>query len=84
VKNAPTAFGPVSFTIETNAGEKQIFVRLDPPQRRAPSHIRLVVRHPAGKPIRAAWIDDQAVDSFTEDALMIVPPKQAVSIRLGY
>jgi len=84
VKGAPTRFGPVSFTIETDAIEKQISVRLDPPQRRAPERIRLVVRHPSGKPIRAARIDDEPIGGFTDDTLVLPASGHTICITSDY
>jgi hypothetical protein len=84
VHNAPTAFGPVSFTIETDAIEKQISVRLDPPQRRAPERIRLVVRHPSGKPIRAARIDDEPIGDFGGGTLVLPASGRTICIKSDY
>jgi hypothetical protein len=84
VKNAPTRFGPVSFTIKTNPIANQISVRLDPPQRRTPGHIRLVVRHPSSKPIHAAHIDDEPISGFTGDTLILPASEHATSILIDY
>jgi hypothetical protein len=84
VKNAPTAFGIVSFQIETNMGESQVAVQLDPPQRRVPSRIRLIVRHPSGKAIRTVRVNGESVSSFTHDTVILPASKQARSIVIAY
>jgi hypothetical protein len=84
VKNAPTRFGPVSFTIETSADEKRVTVQLDPPLRQPPQRIRLIVRHPSGKPIQAVRVDNEPTSQFEGDALVLPAAKKAVSIQFVY
>lgn len=53
VTHAPTKFGEVSYTIESD-GACSATVRLSPPVRKAPSAIHATLRHPEGWQIKAA------------------------------
>lgn len=84
VENAPTRFGQVSFTLESSTRGDSIVVRLNPPTRPPPRAIRLVVRHPDGKPIQAATVDGAPVYGIRGETLVLPPLKQPARIELTY
>lgn len=61
---APTHFGPVSYTITSAADQGRIRVELVPPKRETPDSIQLFVRHPERKPIRRVSLGGKPLDSF--------------------
>lgn len=52
VKNAPTAFGTVSFEILSDTRKKRITATVELPSRRAPRSVLLRLRHPQAAPLR--------------------------------
>ena len=69
VRNAPTRFGPVSFTIESFVDDGRIQATIEPPTRLAPKSIVLRLRHPTGKPIRSVIVNgkhDRGFDAVKE------------------
>ncbi len=60
VKDAPTTFGRVSYRMTSSMDDGFIETVVDVPQRRRPEHVVVRLRHPEGKPIRAATVDGQA------------------------
>jgi hypothetical protein len=84
VKNAPTRFGSVTFTIETGADEKQMTVQLEPPARKPPRQVRLIVRHPSGKPIHAVRIDGEPSSEFKGETLVLPVAKKPVSVLISF
>ena len=66
VKEAPTAFGPVSYTISSALSRKQINVEIDLPQRDIKNtYIRL--RLPAGREIGSVSMGKLSSDGETID-----------------
>ena len=63
VSDAPTHFGNIGFSIESNVLKKQITVQIIPPTRKAVP-IRLRLRHPEGKPIQSVAIGGQPHEDF--------------------
>ncbi len=84
VRNAPTTFGPVSFTLESPADSNVIRVHLEPPTRTTPRAIRLVVRHPRGQPIASARLNGEGVTGFRGETLVLPPPTAPAHIELSY
>jgi len=84
VRNAATAFGPVSFVIESAAGAGDIRVQLDPPVVRPPASIEIRLRHPAGRRLTGAIVNGKPVAAFADDALRLPPQRGATQIRLSY
>lgn len=64
VENSPTAFGPVSYRIDSAVDRDVIEATVEPPMLRPPEHIVLRLRHPAGKPIQAVTIGGEPHADF--------------------
>ncbi|HPD29084.1 MAG TPA: hypothetical protein PLL20_03750 [Phycisphaerae bacterium] len=84
VRNAATAFGPLSFVIESDEDASQIRIRLDPPAARLPASIDIRLRHPAGRNLTRVTVNEQPTTSFTRDTLSLPPQRGAIQIRLAY
>jgi len=84
IQNAPTKFGPVSFTIESHIDRGRIDVRLTAPARETPRSIILRLRHPQAKPIRRVTVDGKPVTSFAGDTVTLASPRGALTIVVEY
>jgi hypothetical protein len=65
VERAPTAFGPVSFRLESNLNKGEIIAEVDPPYRNQPKQTLLRARVPGGWKIISAGASGQ---TFKPDA----------------
>ena len=61
VERAPTAFGPISFRMESRLNKGQIIAEIDPPHRNRPNQILLRARVPDGWKIISAEIASQTL-----------------------
>ena len=84
VRRAPTAFGPVSFTILSEVNRGRIQALIDPPTRQPPRCIRLRLRHPKGRPIRAVTVNGAPTDAFQGDWVFLTPQGVPLSIAVRY
>ncbi|MGA2531409.1 MAG: hypothetical protein ABSG19_00080 [Candidatus Aminicenantales bacterium] len=84
IQNAPTKFGPVSFTIESHIDRGRIDVRLTAPAREAPRNILLRLRHPQEKPIKRVTVDGKPLTSFAGDTVTLASPRGALKIVVEY
>jgi hypothetical protein len=64
VDRAPTYFGPVSFSVDSQAAAGEIGVILDAPSRRQPATLLLRLRHPQRKPLQSVTVNGQAWSDF--------------------
>jgi hypothetical protein len=62
IGDAPTRFGPVSFTIEAHAGSAD--VTLEPPTRTRPHSLALRLRLPGGKQIASVTLGGRPYGRF--------------------
>jgi hypothetical protein len=60
VEDAPTTFGPVSYTLACMDGS-EVYVELKPPVRSAPREVRLRIRHPEGRKIKQVEPESSAI-----------------------
>ena len=76
VRNAPTRFGKVGYTIRPAAGGKSIDAEIVPPASSTGlRRIVIRVRHPEGKPIRAVTVSGHPHSEFNVEAQTIsLPP----------
>ena len=86
--NAPTRFGPVSYTIQSHLAQGFIEATIQPPTRMPPKHIVLRLRHPDGRGIQSVAVDlDQKrirqVDSQRE-CIIIKPARTAMIVRVQF
>gem|GEM_PF-2226878 len=64
VRNAPTRFGPVSYTVSSAVAKNRIEATIQFPKPTAAKRIRLRLRHPEGKPVRAVTVQGQLHQDF--------------------
>jgi hypothetical protein len=82
VRNAPTHFGKVSYSLRRSAAEDAIEAVVEPPTRNVPDRLVLRVRHPEGKPIRKATVDDAPHPGFDPVGETITLQRIARPVRL--
>jgi hypothetical protein len=61
VERAPTAFGPVSFRLESHLARGKITAEIDPPHRNRPKSMQLRIRAPDGWQIVSANLENRAL-----------------------
>ena len=61
VDRAPTAFGPISFRMESHLDKGQIIAEFDPPHRNRPKQTLLRTRVPDGWKVISAKMGDQTL-----------------------
>jgi hypothetical protein len=66
VREAPTVFGKVSYTIDSHVAQGRITVKLDPPSRTPPQAIVLHLRHPEKANIRSVLVNGKPSQQFAE------------------
>ncbi len=64
VSNAPTTFGPVSYTIKSSVSKGFIEAEINSPERESPSEIVLRLRHPEEKKIRSVLVNGRPYSEF--------------------
>jgi hypothetical protein len=74
VKNQPTSFGTLSFSVSSKLQDGIIELTLEPPGRRCPKEITIRFRHPAQKPINNVKIDGVKWEHFEGDKVILNPP----------
>jgi hypothetical protein len=84
IRNAPTTFGPVSFTIESHLDRKQIAVNLTAPARETPKAIILRLRHPRGEAIKSVTVDGKPIASFKDETVTLTSARGALRILVEY
>jgi hypothetical protein len=86
VRNAPTRFGKVSYTITSAIAEGRIDASSElPPGTRAPKVI-LRLRHPEGKPIRSVTVQGKPHTDFDprREIIILDPVNEAIAVRADY
>jgi hypothetical protein len=86
VQNAPTRFGPVSYTITSVVNNGIIEAVIDPPTRSTPSRIVLRLRHPEAKPIQSVIVNGKPNDNFntTREIVNLQPTGEPLTVRVQY
>lgn len=84
VRDAPTTFGPVSFTIESDLEHDRVTAYIEPPTRRPPGAIRLCLRVPEGRPIRQATIDGKPAEHISGQVLTLTPAARPIDVEVRY
>ncbi len=86
VQDVPTYFGQLSFRIVSHTDDGGIRARVLPPSRRVPRELRLRIRHPHQKPMRAVRINDRPFSHFDVSKEWIVLPAsgRAIDIVVTY
>jgi hypothetical protein len=91
VRNAPTRFGKVSYSITSAAADGHIDAEIqlpsrETPTRQTPKRLVIRVRHPEGKPMRAVTVDGKSHSDFDarRECVVIAPTKHRVTVRVEY
>ena len=86
VKNAPTRFGPVSYTITSHVADGLIEATINPPARTPPSRLVLWLRHPAGSPLRSVLVNSRKQKDFDRDTgvIRVKPGNQPLIVQVFY
>ncbi|GGE01379.1 hypothetical protein GCM10010911_70300 [Paenibacillus nasutitermitis] len=69
--NAPSKFGPLSYTMNSNVATNKITVTLTPPARNAPSAIKVKLRHPLGNPIQSVTVKGTTYTNYSGDMITL-------------
>ncbi|MBI2478160.1 MAG: hypothetical protein HYV60_05800 [Planctomycetia bacterium] len=73
IKNAPTAFGPISCTITSHLADGYVAVHVVPPTRREPNPLRIRVRLP--RPFKLMGIEGAS------DDIVLLPDGETIELR---
>jgi hypothetical protein len=73
VENAPTEYGDLTFRVTSYAGGGWITATVGRPTRGLPAGVRLVLRHPADKPLRRVVVNGRAWGSFGRESVDLTP-----------
>ena len=86
MRNAPTRFGKVSYTLRSSVAERLIDAAIESPARRPPARLVLRVRHPEGKPMRAVTVDGRPHADFdpAADTIRIAPRATTIKVEVAY
>lgn len=86
VRNAPTRFGNVSYTIASSAAQGRIEAAVEAPGRTPPARIVLRLRHPEGKAIRAVTVNGKAHKEFDpkQETVTLAPGAGPVRVEAQY
>jgi hypothetical protein len=78
VKNAPSCFGPVSFTMEGENERRQITATVQLAKRNPPKALLVRFRHPANKQIRSVTVNGKAWVNYDvkKEQIQIPLPKE--------
>ncbi len=82
VREAPTPFGPVSFSMQADG--PSIRVHLDPPARSFTGKVRIRLRHPAGKDIKSIQVDPQTESKYQADVVELSRPSRPLDLVVRY
>ena len=84
VKDAPTAFGPVSFTIRPRPDRGPTNVELIVPGRRPPAAIMLRLRDPRMRAIAGVKVNGEAIKTFDGETIELLKPAGRLNIEVSY
>jgi hypothetical protein len=86
VRNAPTRFGKVSYSITSWAASGHIDAEIQPPTRQPPTRLVIRVRHPDGKPMRAVAVNGKPHRDFdpAKECVTLPPGKERIIVRIDY
>lgn len=84
VKDAPTAFGPVSFTIQPRPAQGMTYVELLVPGRRPPASVMLRLRDPGMRQIRGVKVNGEDIRTFAGETIELPKPAGHLAIEVSY
>jgi hypothetical protein len=77
VNNAATYYGPMDFTIRSEAARGRIVAKIRPPQRDPYRSIRLRLRHPDAAPMKRITVNGKQWTRFDPESETITLPRSA-------
>ena len=83
VRNAPTRFGKVSYTITSAAAKAQIEAVIQPPVEKPPERLVIRLRHPDGKPMQSVTVQGKPHQHFDpqKEIVTIAPSAGPITVR---
>jgi hypothetical protein len=86
VRNAPTRFGKVNYTINSAAAKGYIEVVVELPPHISAQKIVLRLRHPEGKRMRAVTVQGKPHTDFDsqEETVTFTPTGETIAVRVEY
>jgi len=86
VRNAPTRFGKVSYTITSNVAKGEIEAVVQLPEKCTAKKVVLRLRHPEGKPIQSVTVQGKPHKDFDprKETVTFEPSGQSITIRAEY
>ncbi len=86
VRNAPTRFGPVSYTLTSAVKRGVVEAVIEPPTRSRPKAVVLRIRHPEGKPLRAVLVNGREHRDLDRAAetIRLSPPAETITVKAQY
>jgi hypothetical protein len=84
VVRAPTAFGPTSFTIESEANRGRLTVFIEPPVRKAPRSIKVRLRHPERLPILGVDAKYMPQIRFERETVTLANVREPIRVEVRY
>lgn len=84
VKEAATAFGPVSFSIRPHPDSGRIEIKLTAPARRTPKAVALRLREPSGRKVAAVRVNGRPIRTFTADTVELKSPQGVLAVEVAY
>jgi hypothetical protein len=86
VKNAPTAFGPVTYTITSSADKGFIEATINSPTRNPPRNIVIRLRDPNEKKIKSVTVNGQPHTDFdpAADTVRVAHPQETLNIHANF
>jgi hypothetical protein len=86
VRNLPTRFGKVGYTIDSRTAEGEIEATVNLPKDCPAKNVVLRLRHPEGKPMQSASVDGKKVESFDpkKETLTFPPSQGTIKVRVKY
>jgi hypothetical protein len=84
VNNAPTMFGPMSYTIQSSVDQGRVTVQVIPPRRNPCKEIQVFVRHPEGRPIQQVLVGGRPLNTFDAGSVTLRNPREPLTLELRY
>ncbi|HLJ10348.1 MAG TPA: hypothetical protein VKU82_04130, partial [Planctomycetaceae bacterium] len=86
IRNAPTNFGPVTYSINSHVKDGTIEARIDSPMRSSPQALVIRLRHPEEKKMRRVTVNGRETRDFNaeQNTIKLEPVSQPLVIRAFY
>ncbi|MGA2867115.1 MAG: NPCBM/NEW2 domain-containing protein [Verrucomicrobiota bacterium] len=86
VRNAPTRFGKVAYTLQSSAAKGQIEARVELPPRITARKVVLRLRHPEGKPMQSVEVQGKPHRDFDrrKETITLAPAGETIVVRARY